>query len=403
MRKVRFNLQSKKTDKAYIYLVFRFHKERLMYCTPYKVSPKNWLSSKQRVSSKEAFSILINSTLDKVAFKIEEHINLCMYSGKELDFKEIKGIADKIFKKKQPQAGTQEGPIEWIERFLRENPKFLSESTLKSQKSIFHKVRSFRAVKEWSEIDQNYVDQLARHLVSTKELNKNTAHNCLKTFCAWMAFAKKDHEVAEISPSFSPIQTENVYLTEDELDKIYLLEGLTKAEEIARDRFIVGCYTGLRVSDFIKLSKDHFVYKNGQTFIEYRTQKSQKEIIVLIPVHSRVEEIFERLKKHAKNTLAEQVINRHIKNIAERAGINQEIILVKNKAGNQVEIKEPKFKHITTHTGRRTFITNSMAHKVPESVIMSVTGIRSTQTLMKYNKMEKERSAKIMGESEFFK
>jgi hypothetical protein len=51
----------------------------------------------------------------------------------------------------------------------------------------------------------------------------------------------------------------SVYLSIDELKKINELEGLSDSEKACRDRFLIGCFTAMRISDYGRLSiEDNF-------------------------------------------------------------------------------------------------------------------------------------------------
>lgn len=66
-------------------------------------------------------------------------------------------------------------------------------------------------------------------------------------------------------------ETENIYLNESELTAIYNLDKLSKQLEKVRDMFLIVCYTGLRYSDLIRLTKDNITSDNT---IKIKTQKT---------------------------------------------------------------------------------------------------------------------------------
>ena len=53
--------------------------------------------------------------------------------------------------------------------------------------------------------------------------------------------------------------------------------------EIIRDVFLIGCYTGLRVSDYNSITSDNIIERNGIKFLEVlptKTKKSGKSIVI---------------------------------------------------------------------------------------------------------------------------
>ena len=89
--------------------------------------------------------------------------------------------------------------------------------------------------------------------------------------------------------------------------------------------------------------------------------------------------------------IASQNFNINIQKICRIAGFD-EIIQTDKFYGNKKVSKDiPRWKLITSHTARRTFVTLSAQRNVPHSLIMQVTGIKSVKTLQGYIKFDKER------------
>jgi hypothetical protein len=58
--------------------------------------------------------------------------------------------------------------------------------------------------------------------------------------------------------------------------------------------------------------------------------------------------------------------------------------LVRHSGQERKEIKKPKYEFITSHTGRKTFISLSHKKGMRDTSIMSVANIKSMQTMIKY-------------------
>lgn len=102
------------------------------------------------------------------------------------------------------------------------------------------------------------------------------------------------------SKRFKKVQLEvdNIYLSADQLDQLYKYDFSDNSRlDRARDLFLVGCWTGLRFSDFINIKT-----KNIQgDFIEIKTQKTGESVI--IPIHDTVRAIMEKYKGITANSL----------------------------------------------------------------------------------------------------
>src|SRR5688572_17615204 len=109
--------------------------------------------------------------------------------------------------------------------------------------------------------------------------------------------------------------TIDIFLDEKELELIYRHPVATEKKMHARDIFIVGCFTGLRISDLKQLTKKNIDSK----FIYIANEKT--DINVVIPMHPFVKEIVSKYKGFPPY-VHEAEINRIIKKVAQEAGIN---------------------------------------------------------------------------------
>lgn len=187
----------------------------------------------------------------------------------------------------------------------------------------------------------------------------------------------------------------NVYLNETELAAIFNL-SLSKRQAVVRDWFILDCYTGLRVSDLVILSKKN--YSNG--FITIANKKTDEKVV--IPVHPMVRQIMDR-RKGFPPRVTDVEINREIKKIAEKAEINEDVLFTITKGGRRQDTYLKKWEMVSAHTSRRSFITNLLKRGAPETLVMKLTGIKSSATIRRYNKISTEEAAKIMQQHDFFK
>lgn len=207
---------------------------------------------------------------------------------------------------------------------------------------------------------------------------------------------------------------DSVYLSPEELDLIRSLkidestvqdpkhpisgDWLTKrisALNRARNLFLIGCYTGLRVSDFSRLRDAHI----GK-FITIKTQKTGTPVV--IPIHPVVREIIDS-GFDLSDTVSDQKLNAHIKDLCRMAGIDEEVLVNKNVGGHNTEVVLPKYQLVSSHTARRSFATNAYKAGVPTIAIMKITGHRLESTFLKYIRVSAEENAEILSNHPFFK
>lgn len=208
-------------------------------------------------------------------------------------------------------------------------------------------------------------------------------------------------------------ESDNVYLSEDELLKIHKLDLTPKliAENYknisphriqqkiisltrVRQRFLIGAYTGLRVSDFARLGD-----MNIGEFIRINTIKTKSNTIV--PIHPVIAEIIAG-GFDATVTVSDQKINSHIKELARLAGITDMVLLNRHVGGKVVEVYKEKCDLVSTHTARRSFATNAYKAGVPTIAIMKVTGHKKESTFLKYIKISAEENAQMLKTHPFF-
>jgi hypothetical protein len=73
-------------------------------------------------------------------------------------------------------------------------------------------------------------------------------------------------------------KVESIYLSFEELEKIQKakLKGYNPQYEIARDWLIISCYTGQRISDFMRFTDKMVRVENGKSLLNLRKLKREK-------------------------------------------------------------------------------------------------------------------------------
>lgn len=142
-------------------------------------------------------------------------------------------------------------------------------------------------------------------------------------------------------------ETDKVYLTVEELKLLSDIE-LSGIEATVRDLFLLGAYTGARVSDFTQFTIDNL----NDGVLKYMQQKTGKK--VSIPVNQTVIDILNR----GVRVVTRVEVNRTIKVVCKKAGINSTDVYFKRRYGKiDKEVKE-KWEMVQSHTARRSFATN---------------------------------------------
>lgn len=174
-----------------------------------------------------------------------------------------------------------------------------------------------------------------------------------------------------------------------------LLNRKVESLNIIRNKFLLGAYTALRVSDFNSLQDVHI---DGDYF-RVTTQKTGA--VVVIPIHPVIRKIIAS-GFDISTPISDQKINKHIKEVARMAGITKLVEGTKLIDHRAVVGWWPKCDIITTHTARRSAATNMFKAGIPALSIMKITGHTTEKSFMKYIKITAEENAELMAKNKFF-
>src|SRR5690606_22682658 len=155
---------------------------------------------------------------------------------------------------------------------------------------------------------------------------------------------------------------------------------LTGNLAIARDYLVFECRTGQRISDVKRFNLKDF---DGQSWTFYPRKGNRlgkKKVTVHFTGYcEKAPEILQRYNFKMPE-LSEQKINKNIKEACRQAGINTPTEIFRTAQNKRIRIAGPKYEFISTHTGRKTFITIALQFMSPTSV-MQLAGIDSYSTL----------------------
>ncbi|MEO9805000.1 MAG: site-specific integrase [Reichenbachiella sp.] len=204
------------------------------------------------------------------------------------------------------------------------------------------------------------------------------------------------------SKRFSVLQeeAEDIYLTQEELLKMWHLDLSSNARlEKARDIFLIGAFTGLRVSDYSSINKKSISKLGDIEMLRIKTIKTGR--VVAIPLHPMVRSILTNYNNQPPSMI-EQEINRSIKIIGELAGITSREHKAITRGGKQVTKRYARNELIKSHTARRSFCTNAYLGGMDSIDIMAISGHTTEKNFLKYIKVTPEERAVRLAQHPFF-
>ncbi len=410
----RYNLRrqdSRKPEK--IYLICRFSGERLVYPTCHSVLPKHWNTGRGEVKN-----VIDETNRDSVKNYLYE-LN-----------KVARGFYNEAVASRYPVTEIKEiikkNLDRWTGRVVEEKPekpnfwKFVNNYIETSDKRIDPRTGrfiNFRTIQDYNttvkvlheleketgetiDFDNISVNTLSdyRDFLTTRKgyaVNNIAKHiNNVRQFLR-AAYAQKipfDTDTIDTKKFINAHETAyNVYLNENELLAIAALD-LTENPSLdkARDLFLMGCYTGLRISDYNNMQRHHI---KGNMIDLYQSKTGGR---VVIPIHPTVKAILAKYEGGKLPKLSDQKLNDYIKEVCQMAEIKEHTEKQQTKGGAKISTVLEKWQMVSSHTARRSFATNMIKQGVPMQTIMSITGHKKESTFMKYVKLSSAEHAEIM-------
>lgn len=196
--------------------------------------------------------------------------------------------------------------------------------------------------------------------------------------------------------------TDVIYLNNSELSKIFSVD-LSKYKKLdrVRDLFLIGCYTGLRYSDFSKLTPENIFEHEGTKMIGLRAQKTKET--VYIPLHPVIDEILIKYNGKLPRAASNQKFNEYLKEVARKSELNELINNEETKGHLKTSTMVKKSELVSTHTARRSFATNAYLAGMDTIAIRKITGHKTEKAFLTYIRLTGKENAKAMANHEFFK
>jgi integrase len=348
-----------------------------------------WNNKKKSAKQGYIHQFEINHRLSDFAFKLQSlFLNLEETYGKGNVTKELFRVGLSIETTKERI--TNSTLLEEYKEFIRRKSKTIEVVSIQTYNTTLSRLvkyeKSTKINLTLNDLNSIFYSNYCGFCFETLELAPNTVGRDIKNLKAFINDLKAQGLAQNINtssfkgitvPSFS------IALTEQELQKIYELD-LTENQRLhqVRIKFLLACYTGMRIGDLFRFSAGNITEK---TF-EYAQGKTGE--IVYLPRHDELNKILEMLPKDYKiASITEQRYNKYLKELCELAGINEEIQVPKYSGRNKVYITKKKFELVTSHTARKTFATIGITKGIPAEALMKFTGHSDLDVFLKYVKI----------------
>ncbi|MFY0625625.1 MAG: phage integrase SAM-like domain-containing protein [Reichenbachiella sp.] len=267
----------------------------------------------------------------------------------------------------------------------------LSPATIKKYnqvKSLIEKYQSHMGVVlTFYNINAKFQDQFLQYSYKILKHHDNTVGRNIghiRSIVKW-AYDQSLHtsEGYKDLKKFS-VDSDQMALTLEEVMTLYNHQFELNKHTKAVDLFLIGVFSGQRVSDYSVFDKND--YQEG-----YITKRSKKtNVRGEIPVDSNpfLKSLLEKYDWDIPR-ISDQKLNEYIKEACKIAKINAPFKYQRSRGVEKTQIVKAKCDLVSTHTARRTFITLA----IPEmgyKKVMKITGILKVETLLKYEQADRK-------------
>ena len=360
---------------------------------------KTYWNKKHSTKSKDISVInkqtQINNELNKITQFILNEFDKSS-APDQLNNKWLTNQIDNYYKPTKDPKNIPKDIVRFIDYYIELRKSEVKPASLKKFNVIKHKLQRLEGASSKtiyiSEINEDFKQEFYNYCKEEK-YSQNTIQrelNIIKTFCKF-ARSKGIEVDSELDSLKLPKEKiDNIYLSLEEIELIENAEIEQPHLINATEWLIISCFTGQRISDFMRFTKEMIRIEKGKSLIEFEQQKTGK--LMTIPIHAKVQQILDKNKGEFPYRISDQRYNDYIKEVCKIAGIDEEIqgkkqlnISKENetKKIRRVEGVYPKYELVTSHIGRRSFATNYYGD-IPTSYLIYVTGHSSEVMFLNY-------------------
>lgn len=352
-----------KKGMALVQVEAYLNRKKKYFSTKVYLSPDQW-DFKKRMVKNHPNADAINHMLYEFMAEIEKKELGLWQQGKQISLDSLKNSME-----------NQDDSTSFIAFFRNEIAKSsLKESTKRNHLSTLELLRSYKKDVSFSELTFEFISSFD-HYLQQKGYHTNTTAKHMKHLKRHInvAINKEYMEIQKYAfrkYKIKSVENNHTHLSPEELGKIESLElggRFTKLEK-TKDAFLFCCYAGLRYSDFTNLSPENIVKMHQETWLIYKSVKTNTE--VRLPLYLLFEgKGIEVLNKY-QDDLADFF------KLRDNSNVNKELLIIAKLSGLN--------KRISFHTARHTNATLLIYSGVNITTVQKLLGHKSVKTTQVY-------------------
>ncbi len=407
-------LETDKKKESLIFLHFSYGGNRFKYSTGYKSCFMDWDFDKQRIKQTKANiinAIEVNEFLGNLENVVKKEYSRLIAEHFIVSNEVLKSFLDGYLNKNVVVNNTRPKTFfEFSEEFLEVKAKEISIITLRSYKQSLIKLKNYsNYYKEkinFNSFNKEFVINFIAYL-EEMDYSHNTISKHIKNLKVLIKHAFDKGMITNTDFNLSyfnlrPEETTAIYLNETEIELMHNLDLSDKKNlEIARDIFLIGCYTGQRISDYNGIDKNCIKRIENDYYFSFRQKKTKKSVNCYIT--PKIREIMDlRYNGLPPKKILEKDLNKNIKIVGEILKFTENVECRSKKGGQEVLEYIEKFKLIHSHTARRSFCTNNYKKGNSVTDIMHFSGHTTEREFYKYIRIIGEERANHIVNKGFF-
>lgn len=423
MAKINFNLRNPQSStpdknkvKTPINLVIRWNNKRLVYPSELSILPQHWENTPtkgknyQRAKKSLAGYSTFNESLNNLETFVETTFNRFKNTNSRTpNIEELRESLKNAKEEKESKTDLKLTFFGYFDKFIKENESTneKTQGTISIYKTALNHLREFQRVKQKNQpkyridfetIDLDFYHEYFEYLTKTKKFGENNIGKQFKVIKTVLNDATErgvNTNLAFRSKRFKVVSEEadDIYLNESEIKELYKLDlSSNKRLEKVRDLFYIGCWTGLRYSDYNKINSKNII--NGDE-LHLFSKKTKRNIV--IPLIEEVLFLKDKYNSKFPRPLSNQKMNEYIKEVCAMVdGLKEKTSIRTKKGGTEIIKNIEKYKLVSIHTGRRSYATNCYKRGIPVSVIKDITDHKTDASFYKYIKITPSEKAQTM-------
>ncbi|MEA5459861.1 tyrosine-type recombinase/integrase [Arcicella sp. LKC2W] len=376
-------------DTTTVYVQVCINSKIKLYSSGFKVKPEHWDETNQKVRKTFGYGFERHwAKINKKKIEIDQIIDHTVMNNIKLTFEYITEELRKLenigsTEAEQANENAKKSFYEVIEDFIKVNSLIDSKDTTKHRQTALNKLKTFfgKKIPTFSDINYQFYTEYINWLIEEEELMNSSVNKQLDYLKTFMGYASKlnlfNKDILKNFDSLPEADTFKVYISQEELKKIWEYKFQNERLERVRDLFVFGCATGLRESDFSEIKPEN-VKKDEFQLISIKLKK-----LIIVPINKYSKAVLDKYNNLLPK-YSQQNFNDYIKEALEEIGIDTPEQVITYKKGIRNEEIVPKYKLVSSHTARRTFITQSILRGIPIPIIQKITGHKDLRSFERY-------------------